>query len=264
MCLRTDGWERLVTDDRDYVQSLVRGLDVIRAFSRHAPRMTLSDVARRTGLTRAAARRFLLTLVAEHYAETDGKHFTLRPKVLDLGFAYLSSMSLWEVALPIMREVVEAAKESCSTSVLDGLDIVYVARVPTQRVMTISLSVGSRLPAHVTSMGRVLLAGLDPADLEERLARLQPERLTDKTITDRRRLRERIAEVREQGWAIVDQELELGLRSIAVPIVNRTGTVIAALNIGCHAGRVSIDDMLTRFLPPLQAASRKITDSLPG
>lgn len=250
--------------DPDYVQSFVRGLDVIRAFSRFRPRMTLSEVAEETQMTRAAARRFLLTLVKENYAQTDGKYFELRPKVLDLGFAYLASMTLWDIAEPIMRSVVEKTQESCSMAVLDDLEIVYVARVPTNRVMTIGLSVGSRLPAYCTSMGRVLLAALPEEALAKQLSNITPEKLTPQTITSKVKLRDELRDVGRQGWAIVDQELEAGLRSLAVPIRNRSGVVVAAMNLGCHAGRVSVETMTDKFLPVLQEASVRITSSLPA
>lgn len=250
--------------DPDYVQSFVRGLDVIRAFSRFRPRMTLSEVAEETQMTRAAARRFLLTLVKENYAQTDGKYFELRPKVLDLGFAYLASMTLWDIAEPIMRSVVEKTQESCSMAVLDDLEIVYVARVPTNRVMTIGLSVGSRLPAYCTSMGRVLLAALPEEALAKQLSNVTPEKLTPQTITSKVKLRDELRDVGRQGWSLVDQELEAGLRSLAVPIRNRSGVVVAAMNLGCHAGRVSVETMTDKFLPVLQEASVRITSSLPA
>lgn len=250
--------------DPDYVQSFVRGLDVIRAFSRFRPRMTLSEVAEETQMTRAAARRFLLTLVKENYAQTDGKYFELRPKVLDLGFAYLASMTLWDIAEPIMRSVVEKTQESCSMAVLDDLEIVYVARVPTNRVMTIGLSVGSRLPAYCTSMGRVLLSSLPEDALAKQLSNITPEKLTPQTITSKVKLRDELRDVARQGWSLVDQELEAGLRSLAVPIRNRSGIVVAAMNLGCHAGRVSVETMTDRFLPVLQEASVRITSSLPA
>ncbi|OYW59675.1 MAG: IclR family transcriptional regulator [Rhizobiales bacterium 12-68-15] len=249
--------------DKDYVQSLARGLEVIRTFSRYKPRMTLSEVAQQTGLTRAAARRFLLTLVRENYAETDGKHFSLRPKVLDLGFSYLSALPMWEVAQPIMRDVVNSLQESCSLAVLDGLDIVYVARVPTERVMTIGLAIGSRLPAFCTSMGRTLLAGLPPRELAVYYDRVKLERRTPQTVANMVALKDAVEASRRQGYTLIDQELEMGLRSIAVPVRNRRSEVIAALNVGTQAGRTSADTMKTRFLPVLIDAGERIAASLP-
>ncbi|MET3352909.1 IclR family transcriptional regulator [Xanthobacter autotrophicus] len=251
------------SEDKDYVQSLVRGLEVIRTFSRYKPRMTLTEVAQQTGMTRAAARRFLLTLVREEYAETDGKYFALRPKVLDLGFAYLSSLPMWEVAQPIMRDVVNVLQESCSLAVLDGLDIVYVARVPTERVMTIGLSIGSRLPAYCSSMGRTLLAGLPPAELAAYYDRVKIERRTERTVTNMVALKDAIETSRRQGWTLVDQELEMGLRSIAAPVKNRRSEVLAALNVSTHEGRTSIETMKTRFLPVLLDAAQRISAAVP-
>lgn len=250
-------------EDKDYIQSLVRGLEVIRTFTRYKPRMTLSEVAQHTGLSRAAARRFLLTLVRENYAETDGKYFSLRPKVLDLGFSYLSSLPMWEVAQPIMRDVVNELQESCSLSVLDGLDIVYVARVPTERVMTIGLSIGSRLPAFCTSMGRTLLAGLPPAELAVFYDRVKLEPRTERTVANMVALKDAVETSRRQGWTLVDQELEMGLRSIAVPVRNRRSEVLAALNVSTHAGRNSAETVKTRFLPVLLDAAQRISASLP-
>ena len=192
----------------DYVQSLERGLAVIRAFGAESPELRLSDVARATGLTRAAARRFLLTLVKLGYVRQDGNFFSLRPRVLELGYAYLSVLSLPEVAQPHMEALVGEVNESSSIAVLDDLDIVYVARVPTQRIMTITIAVGTRLPAYATSMGRVLLAGLPSEALEECLERVEIEPLTPMTVPDPDALRDRIERVRNAGWAAVDQELE--------------------------------------------------------
>lgn len=250
-------------EDKDYVQSLARGLEVIRTFSQYKPRMTLSEVSQHAGLTRAAARRFLLTLVRDGYAATDGKYFSLRPKVLDLGFSYLSSLPMWEVAQSTMREVVNELHESCSLSVLDGQDIVYVARVPTARVMTIGLSIGSRLPAFCSSMGRVLLAGLPSAELAVFYDRVKLEKRTERTVGNMLALKDVIDATRRQGWALVDQELEMGLRSIAVPVRNRHSEVIAALNVGTHEGRASIETMKTRFLPVLLDAAQRISAALP-
>lgn len=251
------------SEDKDYIQSLVRGLEVIRTFTRYKPRMTLSEVAQHTGLSRAAARRFLLTLVRENYAETDGKYFALRPKVLDLGFSYLSSLPMWEVAQPIMRDVVNELQESCSLSVLDGLDIVYVARVPTERVMTIGLSIGSRLPAFCTSMGRTLLAGLPPAELAVFYDRVKLEQRTERTVANMVALKDAVETSRRQGWTLVDQELEMGLRSIAVPVRNRRSEVLAALNVSTHVGRHSPETLRTQFLPILLDAAQRISASLP-
>ena len=204
-----------------YVQSFARGLAVVRTFSAEAPAQTITEVAERAGLTRAGARRILHTLQHLGYVETEGRLFRLTPKILDLGFAYLSSLPLWNLAEPVMEELVQDIKESCSAAVLDGTDIVYVLRVPTHKIMAINLGVGSRLPAYCTSMGRVLMAGLSPQALEARLAQSELTQRTSKTVTDPARLRELIEQTRLQGWALVAEELEEGLVSLAAPIRGR-------------------------------------------
>ena len=246
----------------DFVQSLERGLAVIRAFDSEHRELGLSDVARATGLTRAAARRFLLTLVELGYVRFDGGRFSLRPRVLELGFAYLSSLSLPEVAQPHMEALVAQINESSSVSVLDDTDVVYVVRVPTRRIMSITLAVGTRLPAYATSMGRVLLAALAPDDLEERLARMELRPLTPRTVTDGDELRAILGRVREDGFAMVDQELEQGLRSAAVPIRDASGAVLAALNVSVHASRASMDALRADFLPPAHEAAAAIEGEL--
>jgi len=251
-------------DGPEFVQSLARGLAVIRAFGRDAPALTLTEVAGRTGMTRASARRFLLTLKSLGYiGSDDGKHFYLLPEVLNLGYAYLSSMPWWQVAQPYMEEVTAAVNESCSASVLNGTDIIYVARVSTHQVMTISLGVGSRLPAYVTSMGRVLLAHLSPAMLDAYFAEAKFEKLTERTITGENELRAVLAEVRAKGYSLIDQELEMGVRSVAVPILDRRGRVMAAINVGTHVARVSKVQLTGKILPILLDASSKITRALP-
>lgn len=253
------------TDDErppEFVRSLDRGLAVIRAFSAEAPSLTLSDVARATGLTRAAARRFLLTLESLGYVGSDGRRFHLRPKVLELGYAYLSSLTFEEVALEHMRELVEQVHESSSASVLDGADIVYVARVPAKRIMSIGLNVGTRLPAFCTSMGRILLAGLPDAALDDYFRSACLEARTSRTVTEEARLRRILSEVGVQGWALVDQELEDGVRSVAVPIRAADGTVLAAMNISGHAARVRLEELRKTYLPLLQAAAGRIEADL--
>jgi IclR family pca regulon transcriptional regulator len=242
----------------DYVQSLERGLAVIRAFGAEHPELRLSDVARATGLTRAAARRFLLTLVRLGYVRQDGSSFSLRPRVLELGYAYLSALSLPEVAQPHMETLVGEVNESSSVAVLDDLDIIYVARVPTRRIMTITIAVGTRLPAYATSMGRVLLAGLDPEALDERLDRIEIEQLTPTTVRDAKTLRQRIDQVREAGWAAVDQELEQGVRSAAVPIRDATEAVVAALNVSVHATRMTMQALRREIVPRLLRTAEAI------
>ena len=246
----------------DHVQSLERGLAVIRAFGADSPELRLSDVARATGLTRAAARRFLLTLVRLGYVRQEGGTFSLRPRVLELGYAYLSALSLPEVAQPHMETLVAEVNESSSVGVLDDLDIVYVARVPTQRIMTITIAVGTRLPAYATSMGRVLLAALAPEALDAYLERVELRRLSPRTITSERALRGELDRVRAQGWAMVDQELEEGLRSIAAPIRDGGDRVVAAVNVSAHASRASRDTVRRDLLPPLLETARRIESDL--
>ena len=246
----------------DFVQSLDRGLAVIRAFGPDRERLSLSEVARVTGLTRAATRRFLLTLVKLGYVRSDGREFSLRPRVLELGYAYLSGLGMPEVAAPYLEELVAEVRESSSVSVLDGHHIVYVARVPTKRIMTVAISVGTRFPAYATSMGRVLLAGMSDDDLERYLAEADFAQMTDRTVTDPDRLREIVGEVRRQGYAIVDQELEEGLRAIAAPIHGAGGAVTAAINVSAHASRVSMAAMRAELLPHLQATAGRIEADL--
>ncbi len=245
-----------------YVQSFARGLEVIRSFSAESPLQTLTEVAGRSGLTRAGARRILLTLQTLGYVESDGKLFRLTPRILDLGFAYLSSMPIWNLAEPVMEALVAQVKESCSAAVLDGTDIVYVLRVPTHKIMSISLGVGSRLPAYCTSMGRMLLSALPQAELMQRLEASERTARTKYTVTDVAELATRIAQVRKQGWSLVNQELEEGLVSMAAPITNRAGQMVAALNISGQANRTSAKVMQESMLPPLLAAAQAISRML--
>jgi IclR family pca regulon transcriptional regulator len=245
-----------------YVQSFARGLQVIRSFSAQAPQQTLSEVAQRTGLTRAGARRILLTLESLGYVRCQGRQFSLAPRILDLGFAYLSSLPLWNLAEPVMERLVEEIKESCSAAVLDGADIVYVLRIPTHKIMSINLGIGSRLPAHCTSMGRTLLADLDPAALDAMLREHPPTRYTDRTIVDPAQLKAELATVRQQGWCIVNQELEEGLVSLSAPIRDRAGRAIAAMNVSGQVNRTSPAYMLEHFLPRLRAAAAEISRML--
>jgi IclR family pca regulon transcriptional regulator len=242
-----------------FVQSFARGLAVIRAFDAQRPSQTLSEVAAAAGLTRAAARRILLTLQTLGYVVADGRQFRLTAKILDLGFAYLTSMPIWNLAEPVMEHLVAQVHESCSASVLDRTDIVYVLRVPTQKIIAINLATGSRLPAFCTSMGRVLLAGLDDAKLDTLLEASELKQRTPRTVTDPAELKRIIAQVREQNWAIVDQELEVGLISLSAPIRDRQGRIIAAMNVSGNAQRSTAKQMIRDFLPPLQAAAQRVS-----
>ncbi|TAM70818.1 MAG: IclR family transcriptional regulator [Microbacteriaceae bacterium] len=244
-----------------FVQSLARGLGVIRAFDVDHPEMTLSDIARRAGLTRATSRRFLLTLVELGYVRSDGRHFSLTAKVLDLGFSYLSALSLPEIAQPHLEELASIIHESTSLSVLDGTDVVYVARVPARRIMSVRISIGTRFPAYATSMGRVMLAALDRDGLDAYLAHVGIAPLTSHTIGNRDELVAQLAEVRERGWALIDQELEEGLRSIAVPI--RHGSeVVAAINVSTSTSSRTIESIHRDLLPHLQRAAERISADL--
>jgi IclR family pca regulon transcriptional regulator len=242
-----------------YVQSFARGLEVIRSFNASSPCQTLSEVAARTGLSRAGARRILLTLQTLGYVEGDGKFFSLTPRILDLGFAYLSSLPIWNLAEPVMERLTGDVGESCSAAVLDGTDIVYVLRVSTHKIMSITLGVGSRLPAYCTSMGRVLLAALPEEQAMARLKAVRPEALTRHTVTELDALRQKIAQTRKQGWCLVNQELEEGLVSMAAPIHDRAGRTVAALNISGQANRTSAKLMQETMLPPLLQAAQTIS-----
>jgi IclR family transcriptional regulator, pca regulon regulatory protein len=248
----------------EFVQSLERGLAVIRAFDAEHPSLTLSQVARATGLTRAAARRFLLTLVELGYMRSDGRQFSLRPRILEVGYSYLSSLTLPEVAQPHMEALVAQVHESCSMSLLDGDEIVYVVRVPTKRIMTVAISVGTRFPAYATSMGRVLLAAHPDDRLDDYLAGVDLRPITRRTVTDPDRLRAVLRRVRSQGYALVDQELEEGLRSLAVPVRDADGTVTAAMNVSAHASRGTSESIRRELLPPLLDAARLVEEDLRG
>ena len=245
-----------------YVQSFARGLQVIRSFNAEAPRQSLSEVAAASGLTRAGARRILLTLQGLGYVASDGKFFTLTARILDLGFAYLSSMPIWNRAEPVMEALVQQVQESCSAAVLDATDIVYVMRVPTHKIMSISLGIGSRLPAYCTSMGRLLLSELDDAAVRARLEGSALEPLTRHTLTDVDAIVAKVAQARRQRWCLVNQELEEGLMSIAAPIVDRSGRMVAALNISGQANRTSAKVMQDTILPALISSAKEISRML--
>ena len=245
-----------------YVQSFARGLAVIRAFSSGTPAQTLSEVAGRTGLTRAGARRILLTLQGLGYVQQDGRAFFLTPRILDLGYAYLSTMPLWNLAEPMMEALVEHVHESSSASVLDDVDIVYVLRVPTKKIMTINLAIGSRLPAYCTSMGRVLLGGLSDEALDATLARSDLRMRTARTVIDPEQIKTIVQADRKRGYSTINQELEEGLCSISVPLTGRNGNVVAALNVSTQVSRTPPQQMAKRFLPALLEAADKINAAL--
>jgi IclR family transcriptional regulator, pca regulon regulatory protein len=246
--------------DPNFMTSLARGLAVIQAFSTQKRQLTISQVSTKTGFSRAAVRRCLYTLIKLGFAGSDDSHhFFLQPRVLALGHSYISSMPLAASAQPVLDHVSQVLHESCSIATLEGLDIIYVARANVTRIMSIDLGVGSRLPAFCTSMGRVLLANLPPAELESFFERVQLTRHTSKTIVTTEKLRQALRLVARNGYSLVDQELEIGLRSMAVPIENPNGKVVAALNVGAHAQRLSIQELQNKFLPQLRATARELS-----
>lgn len=251
------------TGDPDFMTSLARGLAVIHAFQERKRQLTIAQISHRTEIPRAAVRRCLLTLMKLGYVATDGRTWSLLPKVLTLGHAYLSSTPLAVTAQPILDRLSDQLHEACSMATLEGDEVLYLAHSATpQRLISVDLSVGSRLPAYCTSMGRVLLAGLSDAALEDYLARADLQIKTSRTLHTPEALRENIAEIRRQGWVIVDQELETGLRSLAVPLHDSAGQVLAALNVGTHVSRVSRKELETRFLPVLLQASEELSTRL--
>lgn len=250
------------SSDREYVQGFERGVSVIKTFGAQRPQLTVTEVAAQTGLTRAVARRYLLTLERLGYVAANGPYYALTPRVLEIGFAYMSSMTVAEIARPFMARVVDTLHESCSVGVLDGYDVFYVARTNPQRIMTTNLAIGSRLPAHATAMGHVLLAYLSPPQLEAYLAGAPLGALTDRTITDKAALRRELLTVRRQGWAENDGESEKGVRTVAVPIFDRSGEIVAAINLAGHASRVTMRELRRDHLPVLQQAATEISNSL--
>lgn len=246
----------------DFVLSLARGLSVIESFGGHHDGRSIVEIAHSTGLSRAAIRRILLTLELLGYVERSRQVYRLKTQVLRLGFSFLSSSSVVEAARPVLERIAEQLHESSSMSMLDGGQIVYVARSAASRILAAGLSVGSRLPAYCTSMGRVLLASLPDRDLEQYLRNLKPKAFTEKTITRIPKLKKAILRVRKDGYAIVDEELEMGLRSIAVPVLTRSNVVVAAINVGTHVSRVDRASLINRCLPALQDGARTLHHSL--
>lgn len=248
------------TTARDHVNSLERGLGVMEILAAHPAGLTLTEMAERAGLTRAGARRFLLTLVAAGYATQTGRQFALSPRLLSVARTWLQGTSLWAFAEPFMRQTAAALQESCSATILSGEDVVYVARVAGPRIVSLELHVGAHLPAYCTAMGRVLLSGLTPEELDIYLARASITRRTEKTLTEPKRIAEAIASASQQGYAIVDEELEIGLRSIAVPLRDRSGAIVAAINVSAQSARHSVAEMERDFLPLLKQTAARIED----
>ena len=243
---------RMTNTQKDFIASFAKGLRVIAAFGAETPRLSIAEVAVATGLDRATARRCLLTLHHEGYAEYDGKYFTLTPRVLRLGMAALASLPLAQIVQPWLDQLTERIGQSCSVSILDGTEIVYVARAAQRRVMSIGLMPGSRLPAHCTSMGRVLLAALPEARARSLIEASDLTPRTPYSLTEPEAILARIAEVRRQGHAVIEQEVELGLRSLAVPLLNAAGRVVAALNTGMAAVPEAPGALVATYLPELE------------
>ena len=247
---------------RDHVSSLARGLEVLRAFNRTRRKMTLSEVAAETDNSRAGARRILLTLVHEGYAVADGKLFDLTPQVLELGFSVLSSKGAWDIARPFIDHLSEELRESCSAAVLDKFDVVYVSGAQYHRVISVGITVGARFPAHCTATGRVLLAAQPEEAWPAMLQNIQLTKLTDRTVTKKAEFRNVLEDVRDKGWSLVDQELEIGLMSIAVPLRNSAGGLVGAINVGVPTVRMSPADMESHVLPRLLETASSISKAL--
>jgi IclR family pca regulon transcriptional regulator len=252
----------LLVGNPDFVLSLARGLRVIECFDGHTEGRSVAEVAKDAGLSRASVRRLLLTLEMLGYAESSRRVYHLKTRVLKLGLSYLSSTSVIAAAQPVLERITGVLGESASMSMLDGDQIVYVARSAASRVLSVGLSVGSRLPAYCTSMGRVLLAGLPEEQLRAYLRNLRPRTYTAKTITNPEKLRAVILKTRKDGFALVNEELEAGLRALSVPVCNRQNRVVAAINVGAHALRIDQKQMLLRCLPVLRESAASISQIL--
>lgn len=244
--------------DGDIIHGLIRGLAVIESFDEENPRLSITEVAQRTSLERATARRCLLTLTHLGYATYDGKFFQLTPRVLKLGHSYLAATPLPRLLQPFLEELSHTTNESTSAAVLDGTDILYVARASTRRVMSINLAPGARLPAYCTSMGRTLLAALPAAEVQDILARSDLQAFTEKTKADPSTITTELAVIAAQGFAVIDQELELGLCSIAVPLYNAGGKIVAAINIGAQSARAPTSKMIAQFLPLMRRLQNEV------
>jgi IclR family pca regulon transcriptional regulator len=242
----------------DRVGSLEKGLGVLEILAAAPAGLTLTQVAEKAGLTRAGARRLLLSLVATGHVGQEGRRFLLTPRLLTLARTWLEGVSLWDFALPYMREVAGALNESCSAAILADTDVVYVARVPGERIMSVALSVGTRLPAYCTSMGRVLLSDLPSPELENLLRRASIRANTKKTIINRIEIARAVRRAGEQGFAVVDEEMEIGLRSIAVPVRDRSGRIVAAINVPAQSQRYTVQELERRALPHLKKAAAGI------
>lgn len=253
-----------LSGDPNFMTSLARGLAVIGGFSRQGRAATIAQLSHRTGIPRAAVRRCLYTLAQLGYVSSgDGRNFELRPKILGLGYSYLSSAPLTRSAQPVLDRLSATVHESCSLAVLDSDEALYVARAQTStRIMSVDLGVGTRLAAYCSSLGRVLLAALPAAELDAYLRRVKLVQFTSRTVATPDKLREVLEVVRRRGYAIVDQELEIGLRSMAVPVRDQSGKVAAAMNVSVQAARVNLKEMEKAFLPELLAAAEEMATLL--
>ncbi len=252
----------IAPDDPDFVNALARGLSVITCFGQNSERLTLSNIAEKTGLSRGTARRFLLTLESLGYLRSDGSFYRLAPKTLSLGYAYLSSLPLWKAAQPIMQDVVDELDESCSLGVIDGQDVVYIARIPPKHLSYLPVNLGTRMPAHINAMGQVLLSGLSPKELDDYFRKTKFEKLTKYTLSNEKDIRAALVRVKEDRYALSDRQLHAGIRSIAVPIRTKAGRIDAALNASAEEGRASKRDLLQRFLPVLRRAAEQLSHRL--
>ncbi len=248
--------------DSDFVQSLARGLLVIRSFDEDHRRQTLSDVARRTNLNRATARRLLLTLADLGYVRLDDRYFSLSPGVLQLGYAYIAALGARAIAQPYLESLGEAVGESCSMTVLDGTDVVYVARVPAKRIFSLTLGVGSRLPAYITSMGRVIMSDLPESEIDEILAASNLEARNANSVIDPALIKIEVQKAKAQGWYLLDEELELGIRAVAAPIRDETGRVVGAINVSTTTALTSKPKIYDEIVPAVLKTSHEISAAM--
>ncbi|WP_030223964.1 IclR family transcriptional regulator domain-containing protein [Streptomyces sp. NRRL WC-3626] len=247
-------------DDPNFIEAIARGFDVIKAFDPHTPVMSLTEVATATGLARPTARRILLTLESLGYVRTlPAGGFTLTARVLELGLTYVQAMGLWGVARPHMERLVARTHESTSVAQLDGSDVVYVARVAVPKIIALAVSIGTRFPAAQTSLGKVLLAGLEPEELDEALAEPSRSAALPRHRFDRAGLDATLQEVRARGWSLTDQELAAGIRSVAAPLRDGDGRVIAAMNVTVHAAETPVEKLRDEYLPLLLRAAGEVS-----
>ena len=249
-----------VTGERDFVEALARGLDVIKVFGATRLELTVSEVAAATNLARPTARRLLLTLETLGYVRSSQGSYVLTPKVLELGTSYIDAQGMWDIARPHLRALVDETRESSSMSQLDGSDIVYTARVPVAKIIGLSVQIGTRFPAVATSMGQVLLADLPKSDLDRVVAVPSQSNVVPRVTLTRRQLDSALATVRERGWALSDEQLTLGIRSIAVPVRDSSGRTVAAVNVTVHAAETTIDELRNEHLPKLLSTAAAISD----